>query len=156
MWLFHLHSAVKNRAFFQFSPWRDTWLRHFRLSLWNFKEKPSTIFYNTAKAKPDGVRMKKKFAFLLMGKEFDTAKDAAIFETEHMISYIFTVTSFEEALKRAVACAEDGVGAIEVCGAFGKEWADKIIAATGNRVAVGYVVHNPEQDALFERFFAKA
>ena len=57
--------------------------------------------------------MKKKFAFLLMGKEFDTAKDTAVFETEHMISYIFTVTSFEEALKRAVACAEDGVGAIE-------------------------------------------
>lgn len=55
--------------------------------------------------------MKKKFAFLLMGKEFDTAKDTAVFETEHMISYIFTVTSFEEALKRAVACAEDGVGA---------------------------------------------
>ena len=49
--------------------------------------------------------MKKKFAFLLMGKEFDTAKDTAVFETEHMISYIFTVTSFEEALKRAVACA---------------------------------------------------
>lgn len=47
--------------------------------------------------------MKKKFAFLLMGKEFDTAKDTAVFETEHMISYIFTVTSFEEALKRAVA-----------------------------------------------------
>ena len=95
--------------------------------------------------------MKKKFAFLLMGKEFDTAKDTAVFETEHMISYIFTVTSFEEALKRAVACAEDGVGAIEVCGAFGK-----IIAATGNKVAVGYVVHNPEQDELFRQFFAKA
>ena len=94
--------------------------------------------------------MKKKFAFLLMGKEFDTAKDTAVFETEHMI------TSFEEALKRAVACAENGVGAIEVCGAFGKEWADKIIAATGNKVAVGYVVHNPEQDELFRQFFAKA
>ena len=49
-----------------------------------------------------------------------------------------------------------GVGAIEVCGAFGKEWADKIIAATGNKVAVGYVVHNPEQDELFRQFFAKA
>ena len=28
--------------------------------------------------------MKKKFAFLLMGKEFDTAKDTAVFETEHI------------------------------------------------------------------------
>ena len=34
--------------------------------------------------------------------------------------------------------------------------ADKIIAATGNKVAVGYVVHNPEQDELFRQFFAKA
>ena len=55
-----------------------------------------------------------------------------------------------------MACAEDGVGAIEVCGAFGKEGADKLIAATGNKVAVGYVVHNPEQDELFRQFFAKA
>ncbi len=100
--------------------------------------------------------MKKKFAFLLMGKDFDMSKDIAVFETEGMISYLFTVTSFEAALKRAVACAEDGFGAIELCGAFGKEWADKIIAATGNRIAVGYVVHNPEQDALFERFFTGA
>ena len=100
--------------------------------------------------------MKKKFAFLLMGKEFDTAKDTAVFETEHMISYIFTVTSFEEALKRAVACAEDGVGAIEVRGSFEKRLPEKLIAATGNKVAVGYVVHNPEQDELFRQFFAKA
>ena len=56
--------------------------------------------------------MKKKFAFLLMGKAFDTARDTAVFETENMISCIFTVASFEEALKRAVACAEDGFGAI--------------------------------------------
>ena len=94
--------------------------------------------------------MKKKFAFLLMGKEFDTAKDTAVFETEHMISYIFTVTSFEEDLKRAVARSEEGEGAI------GKDWADKINAATGNKVAVGYVVLNPEQDELFRQFFAKA
>ena len=77
--------------------------------------------------------MKKKFAFLLMGKEFDTAKDTAVFETEHMISYIFTVTSFEEALKRAVACAENGVGAIEVCGAFGKEWPTRSLPLRGTR-----------------------
>ena len=100
--------------------------------------------------------MKKKFAFLLMGKAFNPAKDTAVFETEHMITHIYTVTSFEDALARAVACAEDGVGAIELCGAFGKEWADKIIAATGGTVAVGYVINNPEQDSLFQQFFAGA
>ena len=51
MWLFHLHSAVKNIAFFPFSPWRYTAKAFCRLSLWSFKEKASTIFYNTAKKK---------------------------------------------------------------------------------------------------------
>ena len=49
MWLFHLHSALKNRAFFQFSPWRDPRLRHF--SGYPFgasRKKASIIFYNTA------------------------------------------------------------------------------------------------------------
>lgn len=97
--------------------------------------------------------MKKKFAFLLMGKDFDAGKDRAVFETETMISFIYTVTSFEDALRRAVACADDGVGAIELCGAFGKEGAAKIREATHDRVAVGYVVHEPDQDALFHAFF---
>ena len=50
MWLFHLHSAMKNRAFFKFSPWRAPRLRHF--SGYPFgvsRKKASTIFYNTAK-----------------------------------------------------------------------------------------------------------
>ena len=87
-----------------------------------------------------------------MGKEFDTAKDTAVFETEHMISYIFTVTSFEEALKRAVACAEDGVGAIEVCGAFGKEWSDKHHCRHGEQGCRGLC----RSGAGFIQFFAKA
>ena len=37
--------------------------------------------------------MKKKFVFLLMGKEFDTAKDTAVFETEHMICLLYTSPS---------------------------------------------------------------
>ena len=49
MWLFHLHSTLKNRAFFQFSPRRDPRLRYF--SGYPFgvsRKKASTIFYNTA------------------------------------------------------------------------------------------------------------
>ena len=45
MWLFHLHSAVKNTTFFQFSPWRAPQLRHF--SAYSFgvsRKKASTIF----------------------------------------------------------------------------------------------------------------
>ena len=49
MWLFHLHSAVENTAFFPIFPLAGSTAKaFFQLSLWNFKEKASTIFYNTA------------------------------------------------------------------------------------------------------------
>ena len=52
MWLLHLHRAVKNTAFFQFSPRRDPRLRPF--SGYPFgvsREKASNIFYNTTNKK---------------------------------------------------------------------------------------------------------
>ena len=40
MWLFHLHSAVENTAFFPVFPLAGSAAKaSFRLSLWNFKEK---------------------------------------------------------------------------------------------------------------------
>ena len=49
MWLFHLHSAVKIQPFSPVFPLAGTTVKaFFRLSLWSFKEKASTIFYNTA------------------------------------------------------------------------------------------------------------
>lgn len=41
--------------------------------------------------------------------------------------------------------AEQGFGAIEVCGAFGEELARKMYEATGNKVSVGYIVCPPDQ-----------
>lgn len=97
--------------------------------------------------------MKKKFAFILMGGHYTPEKHQAQFETEGEITYICTVRTFEEALEKGSALAEEGVGAMELCGAFGEEWAQKMIEITGGKVAVGYVVHKPEQDPLFARFF---
>ena len=50
LWLFHLHSPVKNIAFFQFSSRRDLRLRHFfGYPFGVSRKKVSTVFYNTAK-----------------------------------------------------------------------------------------------------------
>ena len=98
--------------------------------------------------------MKKKFAFFLMGKEFDPKMDQAVFETESCISYLYTVRDLEHAKKLAVECRDSGVGVIELCGAFGKDGADQLIEATEGKVGVGYVVHNAEQESLFQAFFS--
>ncbi|MEG2203596.1 MAG: DUF6506 family protein [Oscillospiraceae bacterium] len=99
--------------------------------------------------------MKKKFAFLLLGAHYDPAVHQAQFETEHQMTRICTVRSFDEARERIAALDREGFGAIELCGAFGPEKAAELIALTHNRVAIGFVTHLPEQDALFEQFFAK-
>ncbi|WP_302554741.1 hypothetical protein, partial [uncultured Bilophila sp.] len=49
LWLFYLHSAVKIQPFSPVFPLAGFTDKAFcRLSLWNFKEKVLTIFYNTA------------------------------------------------------------------------------------------------------------
>ncbi len=98
--------------------------------------------------------MKKKFAFLLMGPQFDPSVHQAVFETEKGISYIFTVRNFDEACDKLLALEQEGVGAVELCGAFGEEGAQRLIELTHNKIPIGYVTHKPEQDPLFAAFFS--
>ncbi|MCB5406456.1 DUF6506 family protein [Thomasclavelia ramosa] len=49
----------------------------------------------------------------------------------------------------------EGVGCIELCGAFGKAGAKTIIEVTENKIPIGYVTHLPEQDEIYDLTFAK-
>lgn len=99
--------------------------------------------------------MKKKFAFLLMGAHYEPQTHQACFETEKQITYIFTVKDFDAAREKVKMLAEEGFGAIELCGAFGKEKTEELIRLTENKAAIGYVTHLPEQDPLFAAFFGR-
>ncbi|MEL7602622.1 MAG: DUF6506 family protein [Bacillota bacterium] len=98
--------------------------------------------------------MKKKFAFILMGGHYKPEEHTACFETESGFTYIFTVRSFEEATEKILSLQREGFGAVELCGAFGEAYVQKAIELTHNTLAIGYVVHKPEQDSLFEKFFS--
>ena len=56
---------------------------------------------------------------------------------------------------RQVRLEEEGVGCIELCGAFGEEGARAVIEATKNRIPVGYVTHLPEQEEVYRKAFSK-
>ena len=58
-----------------------------------------------------------------------------------------------EIVRAAQELLEQGVGCIELCGAFGPDGARRIIEATGNRIPVGYVTHLPEQEAVYRAAF---
>lgn len=96
---------------------------------------------------------KKMYAFLLMGGHYDPDVHQCRFETAKNIVFIRSVRDFEEAKAMAVALQRQGVGAIEVCGAFGPEKARELTDLTGGEVAIGYIVHHPELDEVFAKFF---
>jgi 2-keto-3-deoxy-6-phosphogluconate aldolase len=92
-----------------------------------------------------------KFAFLIMG-EFDPAQNrSALHGTDEV--QVIGVSSLEDACQAARELKEGGVECIELCGAFEEAGARQVIQATGGNIPVGYVVHLPEQDALFAAAF---
>lgn len=99
------------------------------------------------------MEVKKMFAFLLMGSHYIPSLHHARFETGKQITYIVTVNNFEEACKKVVELKKEGVGAMELCGAFGEDKAQKIVDILDGKVAVGFVTHFKYQDILFEEFF---
>jgi len=99
--------------------------------------------------------MKKKFAFILMGGHYDPATHSALFETESQITCIYSVRNYDEAQEKVKALDAEGFGAIELCGAFGKEKAGHLADLTEGRVAIGYVTHAPEMDEAFAHFFGR-
>lgn len=95
----------------------------------------------------------KKFAFILMGPAYNPEKHQCCFQKENSETHIYTVRNFDEAREKVIALYKDGYGAIELCGAFGKERAEEFTELTNHEVAIGYVVHEPELDDLFKNFF---
>ncbi|ANN64031.1 DUF6506 family protein [Brachyspira hyodysenteriae] len=92
-----------------------------------------------------------KFAYLIMDKIFDSKKDKA--SIHNGVSQIIGVSNIEEACKIAKELKAEGIDCIELCGGFREEGARKIIEATENKVAVGFVVHLEEQNDIYKKLF---
>ena len=96
----------------------------------------------------------KKFAYLMMGRTLIPQKHRAEFDTGIKVG-IYTVRNPQEAREKVLELKNDGFGMIELCGAFGRDFALELIAITNGEVAIGYSVNEPEQDELIRRFFGK-
>ena len=107
---------------------------------------------NSVKSGSDSDVTDMKFAFLISG-DFNSAADRA--EIHNGEARIIGVSSIKEAAKIAKELYNDGIGCIELCGAFGEEGAREIIKATDNKIPVGYITHLPEQSEIYAAAFSK-
>ncbi len=97
---------------------------------------------------------KRKFAFMMMGGDYNPEKHQDCFELDDLSSYIFTVRDFEEARQKVKWMQEQGFGAMELCGAFSEEQAKELMELSGHQIATGFMTHLPEHDPLFDQFFS--
>ena len=93
-----------------------------------------------------------KFAFLIMGN-YDSRRDQAAIASGQ--ARMIGVANMEEACAAAAELAEEGVGCIELCGAFGEEGARAVIQATGNKIPIGYVTHLAMQEDIYQKAFPR-
>lgn len=91
-----------------------------------------------------------KFAFLIMGDFQPETDKAAIHDGQVQI---IGVASIEEACAVARRLQSEGIGCIELCGAFGAAGAKAIVKATENKLPIGYVTHLPEQEEVYRAAF---
>lgn len=66
------------------------------------------------------------------------------------------VRTLDEACEAARKLVDEGVGCVELCGAFGEEGARRVMEATGCRVPVGYIVQLPELKDVCDRAFGQS
>lgn len=92
-----------------------------------------------------------KFVYMIMGP-FDSKVDRKTIGKNNNAE-IIGVKNLEEAKeisKSLIGYAD----VIELCGAFGKEGARKIIDATDGKIPVGFVTHFDFQNDLFDELFS--
>ena len=68
-------------------------------------------------------------------------------------SVFIGVRDVAEGCSEAVELVKNGIGCIELCGAFGVDGCRRVIEATGGTVPVGYFTHPPEMDDAYARAF---
>lgn len=93
-----------------------------------------------------------KFAFLIMREDFNDKADRA--EIHGGEAQIVGVPDIESAVKNAKRLQEEGVGCIELCGAFSAEDAEKIVSAAENKIPIGYTTHLKKQNEVFAEAFS--
>lgn len=93
-----------------------------------------------------------RYGFILRDDGFIKPKSTTL-ECPGLLVEITGVLDFDSACSEARKMADDGVDFIELCGDFGAEHAQEIIAAVEGRIPIGYVTYSPEEAEKLTKLF---
>jgi len=80
-----------------------------------------------------------RFGFIVIGDQFENTIGSEQFKMK-----VVGIKKPNEAIEIAQAMVDEGIQAIELCGAFGPVWTAKILEAVDYQVPIGAVTYGPE------------
>lgn len=85
------------------------------------------------------------YGFIIKAPDYQQDQHQSVIESPLFRTEVLGVRSDEEAVAAAKALIDNGAQVVELCGGFGAESAEKIIAALGSDVPVGFVSFSEQE-----------
>ncbi|SON52951.1 DUF6506 family protein [Vibrio tapetis] len=89
--------------------------------------------------------MIKRYGFIVKAEHYQHPRDNTEMNTLGFSTQVVGVCSDEQAIVAAKSLIEQEVQVIELCGGFGVESAEKIIAELNSPIPIGYVTFNQQE-----------
>lgn len=96
----------------------------------------------------------KKYAMMLMNPLFIPEQHTVLFQTGNIENHIITVRNEMEALEKVKELIEEKFGVLEVCGAFSQELIEKIKNMSENKMCIGHVIYDDDQEERLEKYWS--
>ncbi|CZF83058.1 hypothetical protein GCE9029_03612 [Grimontia celer] len=85
------------------------------------------------------------YGFIIKAPDYQQDEHQSVIESPLFRTEVLGVRSDEEAVIAARALIKSGAQVVELCGGFGAESAEKIIAALGSDVPIGFVSFSEQE-----------
>ncbi|WP_194436264.1 DUF6506 family protein [Vibrio fluminensis] len=100
--------------------------------------------------------MFQRYGFIVKAEGYDYLSDSSNMATTGFSTNMVGVTSDEDAIAVANQMIADGIEVIELCGGFGKESAEYIVAALATDVPIGYVRFDEDEQRKLDSVLSKS
>jgi len=100
--------------------------------------------------------MLNNYGFIFLSPNANPLTHRAVIETHGFKTTLVAVPDPSAAPSVAAALVAEGVQLLELCGAFGPHWTDRVLDATQNRVPVGAVGYGVESVAALTALVSAA
>ncbi len=100
--------------------------------------------------------MIKKYGFIVKGENYTPETHHNSLDSGFFFTKVVGVSTDEEAILVAKAFVQCGIEVIELCGGFGKESAEHLIAEVNTHVPIGYVIFNDTEQQKLTSFLSSS